>query len=505
MTSKDGLCTYPESWEVVKLGSFVESEKGKKPKNQASDYSSSYSLPYIDIQAFEKGVISSYTDGRDCRICHESDFLMVWDGSRSGLVGKGMKGALGSTLVRINFPLMENEYAFYFLQSKYQQINSRTKGSGTPHVDPDLLWNYEFPIPPLNEQRRIVSKIEELFSELDKGVESLEKVREQLKVYRQAVLKHAFEGKFTAQWREENKDKLETPEQLCARIKHEREMQYGQQINDWRDAVRKWEAKGKLGKKPSKPKKLVHLPLLTDEDLLILPKLPTGWSWFTLSAIADNIQIGPFGSLLHKADYIVGGTPLINPTHIRFQRIEPDQTLTVNSNKLGQLQKYALQKKDIVIGRRGEMGRCAVVTEKESGWICGTGSLFIRLLPSMNPNFYSQILSSQRVKDFLAAYSIGTTMQNLNEGILHRIPVPVCSCHEQDEVFEEIERQLSTLDHMEAVIDSEIQKSAILRQTTLKIAFSGQLVVQDSNDEPASKLLDRIRVAKSTEKPRAQA
>ena len=127
----DNLCIYPETWKVVKLGSFVQSEKGKKPKNQADEQSSLYTFPCIDIQAFEKGIINFWTDGENCRICHESDFLMVWDGSRSGLVGKGMKGALGSTLVRINFPLMENQYAFYFLQSKYQQINSRTKGSGT--------------------------------------------------------------------------------------------------------------------------------------------------------------------------------------------------------------------------------------------------------------------------------------------------------------------------------------------------------------------------------------
>ena len=155
-----------------------------------------------------------------------------------------------------------------------------------------------------------------------------------------------------------------------------------------------------------------------------------------------------------------------------------------------------MHENDIVIGRRGEMGRCAVVTAAEAGWLCGTGSLFVRLLSSMNPHFYSWVLGSQRVKDFLAASSIGTTMQNLNEGILHRVPVPVCSRHEQDEVFREIERQYSTLDHIEAVIDSEITKSATLRQSILKRAFAGQLVAQDPSDEPASVLLDRIKANK---------
>ena len=390
---------------------------------------------------------------------------------------------------------IEPLFLFYQTQSGLfrQQLEEFSSATTIPIINKGNFERLILQIAPLNEQRRIVAKIEELFSELDKGIESLKAARAKLNIYRQAVLKHAFEGKLTAQWREENKDKLETPEQLLARIKQEREAHYERQLKEWKAVVKTWDAEGRPGKKPSKPKKLAQSPPLAAEDVLALPKLPEDWSWFSLSAIAGNIQIGPFGSLLHKADYLVGGTPLVNPSHIRSQRIEPDRTLTVSTDKLHQLGKYVMHENDIVIGRRGEMGRCAVVTAEEAGWLCGTGSLFVRLLSSMNPHFYSWVLGSQRVKDFLAASSIGTTMQNLNEDILHRIPVPVCSRHEQDEVFREIERQYSTLDHIEAAIDSEITKSAILRQSVLKKAFAGQLVAQDPNDEPASVLLDRIR------------
>ena len=249
----------PDSWGLVRLGDFVESEKGKKPSNQQDRKDDRYCYPYVDIEAFEENIVKSYADGKNCRFCSADDFLMVWDGSRSGLVGKGMDGALGSTLVRINFPGILNDYAYYFLQSKYLQLNSRAKGSGTPHVDPDLLWNYSFPVPPYNEQHRIVTKIEELFSELDKGIESLKTAREQLKVYRQALLKHAFEGKLTEQWRKDNADKLEAADQLLERIKQEREARYQQQLEKWKAAVKQWEAGGKEGKKPVKPKKLPEL------------------------------------------------------------------------------------------------------------------------------------------------------------------------------------------------------------------------------------------------------
>jgi len=175
-------------WKIVKVGKYVFSTKGKKPKRISKEKTNECHLPYVNIKAFEKGIIDEYTDGVGCVICEEGDFLMVWDGSRSGYVGKAIKGALGSTLVRLNFPDLDNNYAYYFLQSKYIEINTKAKGVGIPHVDPNLLWNYELLIPTLETQQTIVSKIEELFSELDKGIEDLKTAQQQLKTYRQSVL-----------------------------------------------------------------------------------------------------------------------------------------------------------------------------------------------------------------------------------------------------------------------------------------------------------------------------
>jgi len=187
----------PKDWKWVKVGEYVISVKGKKPKSVSAIKTNDCSIPYVNIKAFERNIIDEYTDGVGCVLCEEGDFLMVWDGSRSGYVGKAIKGALGSTLVKLNFPNIENNYAYYFLQSKYIEINTRAKGVGIPHVDPNLLWNYDLLIPPLTTQQAIVSKIEELFSELDKGIENLKIAEAQLKTYRQSVLKWAFEGKLT--------------------------------------------------------------------------------------------------------------------------------------------------------------------------------------------------------------------------------------------------------------------------------------------------------------------
>jgi type I restriction enzyme S subunit len=159
----------PTHWQIVKVREYVVSVKGEKPKKISPIKTNEFSVPYVNIKAFEKNVIDEYTDGVGCVLCDEGDFLMVWDGSRSSYVGKAIKGALGSTLVKLNFPNLDNNYAFYFLQSKFIEINTRAKGVGIPHVDPNILWNYKLPIPPLPEQQLIVSKIEELLSDLENG------------------------------------------------------------------------------------------------------------------------------------------------------------------------------------------------------------------------------------------------------------------------------------------------------------------------------------------------
>ena len=130
-----------------------------------------------------------------------------------------------------------NEYVYYYLLSSREYARESASGTTFLELSGKAFGRLSIPLAPTSIQHRIVSKIEVLFSELDKGVESLKKARKQLKVYRQAVLKHAFEGKLTAKWREENQDKLEKPEQLLARIKREREARYEQLLEDWKDAV----------------------------------------------------------------------------------------------------------------------------------------------------------------------------------------------------------------------------------------------------------------------------
>jgi len=479
----------PNAWAAVKLGDFVENEKGKKPKNESKTETDSHHIPYVDIQAFEENVIRTWTDGVGCRVCYETDFLMVWDGSRSGLVGKGMNGALGSTLVRIYFPSMVNDYAFYFLQSKYQQINTRAKGVGIPHVNPALLWNYDFPIAPLNEQKCIVAKIEELFSELDKGIEALKTAQAQLKVYRQALLKHAFEGKLTAQWRAENQDKLETADALLKRIQQERAQRYQQQLTDWQTNVKQ----GSLVQRAGKPKAPKPLPPLTAKELAELPELPEGWVYSYLSDLGD-LGRGKSKHRPRNDPRLFGGIyPFVQTGEVKAaNRIIRQYSQTLSDFGLQQSKLWPTGTLCITIAANiaetAFLGFDGCFPDSVVGF-----SAFEKIIAPEYVDFFIQAARTR-----IEAYAPATAQKNINLETLENLVVPYCSTPEQKMILNILEERFSIIDQLELTIITSLQQSEALRQSILKKAFAGLLVPQDPHDEPASKLLARIKAERTT-------
>lgn len=187
-------------WIECKLKDLVQYSKGKKPSILVNEKIDNDYKPYINIKAFEKGIIEEYSNDAKANYCVDGDLLMVWDGARAGLVGKAKNGLIGSTLMKIEPKKdVHKELIFYYLKSLFTTINTNTKGVGIPHVEPNLLWDSHLILFPLPEQRAIVKKLESLFSSLDAGVADLKKAQQQLKIYRQAVLKKAFEG----EWKQE--------------------------------------------------------------------------------------------------------------------------------------------------------------------------------------------------------------------------------------------------------------------------------------------------------------
>ena len=193
----------PKNWLTVGLSQVIVFSKGKKPNILLKEMQESF-VPYVDIKAFEKGIIDEYADIQSSKLIDQNDVLVVWDGARCGLPGIGLAGAACSTLMVLKPVLSNPRFLYHFLMYCYKFINSKPKGTGTPHVNPDVFWSLPFPIVPLNEQKRIVAKLVSIMPRIDSVKERLEKIPAILKRFRQSVLTAAVTGKLTEKWREEH-------------------------------------------------------------------------------------------------------------------------------------------------------------------------------------------------------------------------------------------------------------------------------------------------------------
>ena len=295
---------------------------------------------------------------------------------------------------------------------------------------------------------------------------------------------------------------LPNTDELLKQIITELEGYHQQQLRDWQVAVKVWKAADKEGKKPAKPKKYKVITELTKEDLSQLPELPNEWCWQKLGSICHKIQIGPFGSQMHRHEYVEKGVPVVNPQHIKSQKISPQ--VFISEEKAESLPQYVLEENDVILGRRGEMGRSACISPKEKGWFCGSGSLFVRLGKLFNRVLYSLILSERRVVHYLEEKGSGTTMTNLNSTILNELPIQLIPLKEQAQITKEIESRFSVCDHLQQAIEQGLQQAEALRQSVLKKAFEGRLLTEAElancraapDWEPAQQLLARIQAKK---------
>ena len=189
---------------------------------------------------------------------------------------------------------------------------------------------------------------------------------------------------------------------------------------------------------------------------------PYGYDKVALSDLAD-IKIGPFGSLLHKEDYIDGGHPLLNPSHIVDGKVSPDDKLTISDEKYEELSAYQLKTGDVVMGRRGEMGRCAVVPE--DGFLCGTGSMLIRTKGEVTADYIQKIISFPSFKKTIEDMAVGQTMPNLNVPIVSGFQIIKPPMEVQDRYYafaEQVNKSKvavqKALDETQMLFDSLMQK-----------------------------------------------
>ena len=178
-----------------------------------------------------------------------------------------------------------------------------------------------------------------------------------------------------------------------------------------------------------------------------LGDVPKHWAILTLGQVAKSFRTGPFGSSLHQSDYINGGTPVINPVHMKGGVIVEDPSCSVSEAVADNLSSYRLGMHDLVFSRRGELGRCALVRARESGWLCGTGSIRVCIDRGfLEPEFLVRALQVRWVGEYLSLASVGATMANLNTGILKSVPILVPPIQEQGDLVEYMVRLNDLID-----------------------------------------------------------
>lgn len=348
-------------------------------------------------------------------------------------------------------------------------------------------------VAPLDEQRRIVNKIEQLFDLLDKGEESLRAARAKAGLYRQSLLKHAFEGQLTADWRAANPNKLEDPETLLTRIQEERDARYKQALDDWQDTVAKWRADGGEGKKPAKPKRPAWPKPWDFSDL---SELPASWQYIPFEAIAYLIRNG----ISAKPDE-VGPLKIFRISAVRAMAFDLSDFRRITDHT-GEMEPYRLQHGDLVFtrynGSRDYVGVSAMY--RGDGSHVYPDKLIRCEIKSeiLNPAFLEKVTNSGETRRFIEERIRTTAGQSgISGGDIKAMPVPICSPAEQAEIVSRLEAKLSTLDALEADIDRQLARSRALRQSILKRAFEGKLVPQDPTDEPATALLERIKAERA--------
>ena len=225
-----------------------------------------------------------------------------------------------------------------------------------------------------------------------------------------------------------------------------------------------------------------------------LGDVPAHWEVRTLGQIATSFRTGPFGSILHQSDYVEGDMPLVNPTHMDGGRIVEDRRCSVPPAVVDRLSNYVLAKHDLLFSRRGELGRCALVRDREVGWLCGTGSIRVRVnYEGIEPEYLIEALQVRWVGEYLALFSVGATMDSLNTGILKGVPVLLPPVSERRQLLQTTARKTQTI--RRAMIDVE-REISLLREYRIRLiadVVTGKLDVRevaarlpDEDDEPES-------------------
>ena len=438
----------PESWEWVTLKQIAVTALGKtldKSKNigeyrpylcSINVYWTGIDLSTVKQARFEDSELSKYQLNKgDLLICEGGDV------GRSAVWDRDEEMYYQNALHRVRFYGNIEPRFFQLLMESYKGakiLDNYSKGMTIKHLVQNSLNSIYFPLPPLAEQRRIVEKIKQLTPYLKK-YGSVETILSNLNLafpddLKKSILQYAVQGKLVPQ------DPADEPASvLLEHIRAEKEqlVKAGRIKRDKHESVifRRDNSYYEISGKEE---------VCIDDEIPF--EIPDSWVWVRLGTALNQASTGPFGSMVHKEDYVESGIPIVNPANIIHGNISSEKIKKVSNATANRLSSYKLKAFDIIIGRRGEMGRSAVVESHQEGWLCGTGCFFVTPSKLLLPQYLVFLLNSPFVKAALTENSVGTTMNNLNHNILQSLLIPVPPINEQKKIMTNYQKSTAILD-----------------------------------------------------------
>ena len=447
---------------MCKLGDLCKTTSGGTPSRKESKYFQG-NIPWVKSGELDKGVITDTeekitqkaVENSSAKIFPKGTLLIALYGATIGkLAFLGIDAATNQAICGIfKNQKIDSHYLFHFLFFKKPSLVKQSIGGAQPNISQGILRNLELPLPPLPEQQCIVAKIEALFSELDRGIESLKTAQQQLKVYRQAVLKWAFEGKLTEEWRRKNKNH-QTAYEFLQKIKRDRKQEY-----EWR--------------KKNEEKKIDKNFLFDFKE----SETVKGWANATL----DNLiyiagRIGWRG--LKKDEYTLSGPMFLSVHSLNYGKyVDYSRAYHVSEERYLESSEIILKEQDILLCKDGAgIGKIGIVKCLSEKATVNSSLLVIRGLEVFVPEFLFYLFSGPKLQSIVRARISGSATPHLFQNDIRKFNLMVPPIEEQHQIVSEIESRLSVCDKLERTIEDNLQQAKALRQSILKKAFEGRLV-----------------------------
>ncbi|MDS7925828.1 MULTISPECIES: restriction endonuclease subunit S [Acinetobacter] len=453
-------------------------------------------LPLIRIRDVTEGNTTTYYNGDydDIYLVNKNEILVGMDGDFNLGLWKSSPSLLNQRVCKIslkNDNIYDKQFLIYLLPPYLKAINDATSSITVKHLSSKTLNEILLPLPPLNEQKRIADKIDELFSELDNGIEELETAQKKLELYRQSLLKSAVEGKLSKEWRETQTEISETGKQLLERILKERRERWAQEkLNEFNEK----------GKTPPKNWQEKYPEPVQPYDSINLPKLPNNWTWASLDQLAYPIRNG----MSPKPNIEEKGYPILRINAVRAMKVHLDECRHIDL-PYESVKNFIIKNNDILITRYNGsidlLGVFGVVRDLDKPML--HPDKLIRAQPILGETLSNWIELAANIghsRGYVKSRAKTTSGQTGVSGEdIKQTPIALPPLTEQLYLTNLISLKLENISNQFDSLAIILKQTSDQKLNVLKDAFNGSLVYQDPNDEPAQILLERIQQQKEAE------